>query len=263
MILGATGVDLSPIQLSEALRDLNVSHTVTGYAGFRMVTTHVYGTAKEQPAWPVIVDGVRSINRIPTVLGPQFMEKYPRLIYFVTDARAAIASTNLGHNLWEDYRNDLGLTFTKALKDFLWSSVESNKEWKLEVTEPSVLDYVRIASKPSFLNDVQTTIYKITPYALRKEVQSMCISYLAGGTGQHLLKHKLKSSFKLAGLLDLMSSPKAKELREAVGLLKKNTVDEVVASTGFQSFELLYVTRSYDKERKAQDKPVAKAKRNN
>lgn len=249
MILGATGFDIPPLYMSEALKRLNVSHTITGYQGFRLLRLDVYGSARQQPAWPVIVDGLRALHKIPTVLGSQFAQDYPRLIYFVTDARAALASTNIGQHLWEDHRKEQ--TLEQAIKAFLWDTSTNNEEWTFQPSEPSVLDYVKIASKPSFLNDIQTTIYKITPYALRKEVQLMCISYLAGHLGPQPLKHKLKSSFKLSGLLDLMSSPKARELREAVGLLRTKTVDEVVKISGFQSFELLYVTRSFDKEKKA------------
>ncbi len=64
MILGAFGViDASPIQVSEALRKLNMSHTFVG--GFGR-TTHatVDGLCAEQPVWPVIIDRVRNIPKV-------------------------------------------------------------------------------------------------------------------------------------------------------------------------------------------------------
>jgi hypothetical protein len=132
----------------------------------------------------------------------------------------------------------------------LQSTTSRSEPFEFKKIEPSIADYVNAATKPSFLNHIQTSIYKIQPYGLRKEVQAMCIAYLAGGTSLAVLKRKLRSNFKLEDLAKLMLAEKAKQLKDAVALLKGLPVDQVAKKTGFEQFELNYVANSYARNRK-------------
>lgn len=118
-------------------------------------------------------------------------------------------------------------------------------EWSLIRKEPSISDYVNNATKPSFLNFIQTELYKLTPYDLRKDVQAMVIRYLDGAIKLKPLKDKLQSSHKLTNLLGLIMDSQTLKLREAIAEYKKTGNLEVTAvQYGIETFEILYVVRS-------------------
>jgi hypothetical protein len=244
MILTAYGIpDYSTIQVSECLRDLRLSHTIEG--GLKHTVYTIDGLCKEQPVWPIVVDSVKAISRLRT--------KMSHTVLFVCDSRAALATSNLSAALWPEQRSP---NFSADLKLALTTARNRTEGWSLVNNEPTTLDYVNSATTPSFVNKCQDAIYKITPYALRKEVQQLLIAYLAGTASYTALNKRLKTSLKLQTLSDLMHTPKAKELRDAVALLSKSSVEEVAKKTGFQTFELLYISRS-----NAKTTSEAKAKR--
>lgn len=237
MILKGYGViDLSPIQVSEALRQLRVSHTIEGGYMRHMVYT-IDGLSKVQPAWPIVVDTLKAVPKVRT--------KKERMIYLICDSRAALANTNADKLLWPESRETHG-GLSSALRLALNSAHVANEEWALVRTDPSIDDFVNASSKPSFLNHVQTAVYKINPYDLRKEVQSLVILYLSGKVSPTKMRAKLKSSFKLEALLLLMTDPQAGKLRAACeeALRKKVTVEEIAKRTGVASFDLLYILNS-------------------
>jgi hypothetical protein len=243
MILAAYGIpDYSTIQMSECLRDLRLSHTIEGGFIRHMVCT-VDGLCKEQPVWPIVVDRVKAIPKLRT--------NKSHTVLFVCDSRAALATTNLDRILWPEQRST---NFGDDLKLALIKARRQTEDWTLVNNEPTTLDYVNSATTPSFVNKCQDAIYKITPYALRKEVQQLLIAYLAGTASYTALNKKLKTSLKLQTLSDLMHTPKAKELRDAVAMLSKTSVEEVAKKTGFQTFELLYLSRSDAKNKVLQKK---------
>ena len=232
MILAAYGIlDYSPIQVSEFLRRLRMSHTLEG--GLRHLTHTLDGLCKEQPLWPIVVDKVKAIHKLRM--------KTERTILLVCDSRAALSTTNVRTELWPEHR---GSDMVDALKAAMLATNKNSCEWELTNNEPSTLDYVNSATKPSFVNLLQTEIYKLTPYALRKEVQQVVIAYLAGTASYTSMHKKLKSSLKLQTLAGLMHLPKAKELREAVLMLGGASVEEVAKKTGYETFELLYLSKS-------------------
>lgn len=235
MILTAFGItDYSPHQVSQALIKLNVSHTVEGGYMRHMVHT-VDGLSKEQPAWPIVMDKVKAIPRVRTIKD--------RLIYLVCDSRAALAATNV------QLVSTMDLNLFHALKHALTLSVNVKDPWTLNYKEPSILEYVNAASKPSLLNNIQNVIYKITPYAFRKEVQNLVILYLAGAIPVAKLNAKLRSSLKFDALALLMKDPQVLIIREACELhLKKGlTVEDVAKQTGVATFEILYISASSTK----------------
>lgn len=227
-------IDLSPIELSELFTKLKISH---GYLGrIRNHTSYrvVDGLCAQQPAWPIILDDLSLIRR-------GCIEQVN--ILFVIASRAELSHCNLSTRLWPENRE---LDPLKTLKQSLLD-VDLSKSWSLKNTQPSIQQYVNAATKESFLNHVQTALYKITPYALRKETQEKCIAYLAGHLSMHQLKMKLNSSYKLDNLSQLMLSPKAKALRDAVIQLKHESVEQVAKTSGFEPFELRYISLSFQK----------------
>jgi hypothetical protein len=234
MILTALGiVDYTPLQLSGILRSLNLSHSYVCKQGVRYSEFEFDGYSKEQPAWPVIVDRV---HIIPKVSVPR-----ERLIYLVIDARSALATTNIDNSLWPEQRNEY---FIPSLIAKLKEVRKANTSWEFVSKDPSILDYVNVATKPSFLNDLQTEFYRISNYAQRKEIQIACIAYFGGFLSFSKLKTQLKSNLKFQELLRLMESPKARELQEAVAQLRFKSVDQVAKDTGFETFELSYILKS-------------------
>lgn len=235
MILHGYGViDLSPIQVSEALRQLRVSHTIEG-SFIRHMTYTIDGLCKEQPAWPVVIERLKMVPKIRTVK--------ERMIYLICDSRAALANTNASQVLWPAQHAD---DFMGALRAALNTAHIRNQEWQLVRSDPSIDDFVNAASKPSFLNHVQTAVYKINPYDLRKEVQTLIILYLSGKLPVTKMRAKLRSSFKLETLLQLMNDAQADKLRQACEVVRKQqlNVDDVAKSTGVASFDLLYILNS-------------------
>ncbi len=238
MILGAFGVvDYPPLQVSEALHELNMSHSIAGSTRNQRITYD--GLSIQQPVWPVIVDSIESMMKVRT--------KRERLVYFVCDSRAALATTNIYRNLWPENRvGDL----RAELKNALITSRGLNN-WVLTRDDTTITDYVNIATKPSILNDIQSAFYKINPYQLRKEIQLLCIGYLSGHASFTEMKRSLTSNFKLERIYKLMVDDRAKALRQATMMLSNMKVEEAAKLTGFDTFELLYISKSSAKYREA------------
>lgn len=234
MILTALGVvDYAPMQLSEILRSLKLSHSYVCKTGVRYSEFEFDGISKTQPVWPVIVDRVHIIPKVKVERSP--------LVYLVTDARAALSTTNIDRSLWPENRVQ---EFSLVLKEKLIAAHKENLSWEFVSKDPSILDYVNVATKPSFLNDLQTEFYRISNYAQRKEIQVACIAYFGGFLSFSKLRTQLKANLKFQELLRLMESPKAKELQAAVAQLRFKTVDQVAKDTGFETFELSYILKS-------------------
>lgn len=233
MIKAAFGlVDCSPIEVSEILKRFQLSHSVVG--GFiRTMAVTIDGLCVSQPAWPVVIDKLKTIPKIKTKRSP--------LIYFVCDARASLGQSNASQMLWPERRTK---SLEDSIKDALTQAIDEDAHWSLTINEPSLSDYVLIASKPAFLNLIQGSIYRITPYTKRKEVQKVCIQYLAGMVPMLRVKTLLKSSLKLSDLLSMMDSDKALNLREAIKATKSKPVEQVCKEFGVEQFEVMYVIKS-------------------
>jgi hypothetical protein len=235
MIVQAFGVvDDSPLGISLVLRKLNMSHTVVGSSQMRHYQYDIDGLSMEQPVWPVIVDKVRNIQRV--------QQDRERLVYFVSDGRAALDFTNLNRELWPENR---AVDLVESVRSSLLATCSIVQPWTLAVNEPHISDYVRAAVKPSFLNKIQSLFHKITPYAKSKETRNLCVAYLAGGIGIQVLRRYLKASLKLAPILEQMDSPAALNLRNAVLALKTKPLETVAEEFGVEHFEMLYVVKSY------------------
>ena len=162
MIIAAFGVvDHSPIEVSEGLKRLRMSHTIA--MGIRYLEMDVDGLCAEQPLWPIVVD-YRNLNKVQA-------ERTPSVL-FVVGSRSALAETNIRRDLW---RNDVGEP--RGIEHDLRKALESidplsMTPWACTRNTMSLSDFVSVASKPSFLSHIQTALYRINPYPLRKEVQA-------------------------------------------------------------------------------------------
>lgn len=230
-IVQAFGVPSSPLEVSKIMTYLGVGHTlVTGTLRLKSKSKHL---SRVQPAWPIILPSVRALERYTCKMDNQ--------VLFICDALAFLSTCNL------QIIKPQGMA--ENIKDALeYARLNPLEGWKLKIKEPSISDYVNNATKPSFLNDLQTQLYKITPYDLRKTTQNLIIGYLAGAEPKAKLIAKLKTSHKLDKIYELIKSPKTQALKDAVALFAKNQNIELTAlETGFETFEILYLTNSSKK----------------
>lgn len=225
------GVLASPLQLSAELSALNVSHVIIDTS--LKATPRLKNMGYKQPALPVIVPSLTVFKR------QRFAEE--RQIMFVCGSLAELQFTNI--RIIKDWRAHLRDGLEYAVANPLPA------DWRLEVREPTMEDFVHKATKPSFLNHVQAEIYKLTPYDLRKSVQALVISYLAGLESSTKLKQKLRSSYKLDRLSELMKDPKCQVLRDAVADYRRIGDEEQVAKAhGVETFEIMYLFKSSSKK---------------
>jgi hypothetical protein len=241
MILSAFGlVDASPIQISETLRGLNLSHTFVGGYGRTMHTT-LDGLCTEQPVWPVVIDRVRNVHKVAV--------PYERLVYLVCDARAPLSNCNVSQALWPEHRTtDMSSSLINAL--IKSNELTTGQNWNLLVNEPTMDDYVSSASQPTFMNFLHGAVCKITPYALRKSVNQKSIAYLASSVSLTALRKEFRTSLKLVDVLALMESAAATNLRAAVQSARSIGVEKAAAEFGCETFEILYILRSFDQQSK-------------
>lgn len=226
-VIQAYGVMASPLQLSAAFVSHGVSHVIIDSSLQARPT--VLDVARRQPAWPVVIPSVQTLRR--HWLG------FEAQILYVCGSMDELKTTNL--RIVKDWKQDLRRSLAHATLNPL------DSDWKLETLEPTMADFVSVATKPSFLNHVQAEIYKLTPYDLRKTVQAMVIAYLSGTEPFTKLKLKLASSYKLDGLKALMAQDQCQTLRDAVAEYRKTGQEEDVAKAfGVEPFEIMYLFKS-------------------
>lgn len=243
--LGVIGVvGHSPVEVSMALKQIGVSHRIVGDTA-TFIDQHV---AQEQPA---IVYLLQSVNQVERVIRFQ----HAPYIVFVCAAEDELKMTNA----WALTRvANLPMMLKSILRDRHPKKVTESFQFKR--VHKALDDYVHEATKPTFLYFIQTAIYKLTPYALVKESRELIISALYGAISMKKLHDFLNSSLKLEELKMLLKDDRAKQVRELVLEVRKQlgnspasakkedeVVGRVVASTGLEPFDILYVMRSYQK----------------
>jgi len=231
-IIHAYGVLASPLQISAALTNLGVSHVVVDDS--LQARLSLKDVAAKQPAWPVVLPSINAVRR--------YRLPYSRQILYVCGSGAELKETNL--RVIKDWREHLEQSLRYAVAS------PFSPDWVLSVDEQPIEDYVKQATKESFLNLVQAAIYELTPYDLRKSVQLMIVSYLDGATGWRPLQQKLSSSYKLDKLKRLMNDPQCAVLKAAIVEYKKSALEEIVAKQfGVEPFDILYVVNSAAKSK--------------
>lgn len=198
-------------ELSNILRSLRVSHTVT-----TTKKTVKVNLGHPQPRHVHVTDELEGYRK--------------GAVNFIVSSLAQLQTTNY----FPLDANNL----TQAVK----AALLSKETLTPEVAHLSAMDYVNMVAKPSLLNKIQTEIYRITPYALRKQTQQIVLDYLNSRLSKKGVKNKLSSNLKLEGVLELVLS--ADSLRDAVARLSSETVEQVAADTGHPTFELLYLSKT-------------------
>lgn len=195
-----------------------------------------YNLGHLQPAWVGIVPGLSYLSR--------YTSKHNRQILIICDSLSSLATCNLGILDTQDLSNIAG-----CLRSALMAATkEPLNGWHLVRKQPTTQDYVDGATKPSYLNFIQTSLYRISNYPLRKEVQALVIKYLNSDIQLKVLMNKLQSSYKLAELQDLLKNDKAVNLRNAVAAYKASQRLELTAKEfKTETFEILYVVNSASK----------------
>lgn len=227
-LIHAYGVLASPLQIHQELMRLNVSHSLIDDS--LRAKAKLVNMSKMQPAWPVVLPSIAAFKR--------YKVEYERQIAFVCASKDELAQTNL--RVIRDWRKHTSAALQYATVHMF------DPGWKLHVAEEGVESFVEKVTTKSFLNDVLDAIYKITPYDLRKEVQAMVIAYLAAKIGLKPLRTKLRSSYKLERLLQLMTSGECHLLRQAVARCVDvdGDADKTAKTYGVAAFDIRYVIKS-------------------
>lgn len=220
-------------EVCQALDYLNFSYEIYGkkFNEYKRVSN-------EKSLINIIV--VDSVNRASKVRADDAM-------MIVCDSQPALAKTNANKTLYPGEK--LRLALTKAVSFCIAKQKNNSKQITFTIKQTSLNDILKVATTYSFLNGIQTALYKITPYKLRKQTQTNVISYFYGDLNYTNLEAYLNSSSKLATISDLCKDPKARELRQACIAARKNPkfVEKIAKSNGFASFELMYVIKSHEK----------------
>src|SRR6202022_2301808 len=229
MIIHAFGVLASPLQVSALLTNLRISHSIIA-SDLQATETQIHNS-KKQPAWPIIVPSIAALAR--------YKCEYDNQIILLCDSFAMLSSCNV--HIIKPENMDYGMR--SALKYATDNTAIDG--WKLKRKETSINEYVTSATKPSLLNDVQSLLYRVSNYSLRKEAQTLIIGYLAGTESKSKLMAKLSSSYKLDDLKALMKDPLCDNLKDAVDAYKKTKNVEIAASAhNISTFEIMYIFQS-------------------
>ena len=167
-------------------------------------------------------------------------------LMIICDSHPALRKANASKLLYPGIK--LKQALYKAISEC--STRKANKKFiKLKVEPLKLKEVLKVATTYSFLNGIQTALYKITPYSLRKSSQTAIISYFYGDLPYNKLMQHLESSEKLKTLLNLCKDKQAKALREACieAVQNPTKLEKIAKASGFASFEILYIIKSHRK----------------
>lgn len=225
---------IAPLFVSRALSLLTISHLTCGYdsSAFRYRTIRTKAPCTEPPALPVLCVGLDSVNK--------FKSKYHRHVLFVCDGADRLKHTNLQPLLGKD--SEPLIERVKAALLAPW-----HPDLEIRIDAPGLLDYVDKASKPSLLRDIQTTVYKINPYGLRKEIQHLILKFLAGRISKKEMFMHLERTSRSEELKRLLVTPSAQILVKALKKAQNTPTQQVADEYGIDVFDLNFVRASLDK----------------
>lgn len=223
----------TPAQITDGLTELRISHTVVGWSKklHRLRHQTIDGLTERQPAWPIVTHSVTDIPRIRT--------KKSRQILFVCDSVPALTHANL-----------TPLPVLPTLDRCLKAALQvMDDDWTFKGTEPDIQDFVAMASKPSFLNQVQTAIYRINPYSDRKIIQLKVIMFLGGQLSVKSLRDTLRSNYRYEPIREILNLPQAVGLKNAIDRVRRGEDGEMVAEElGIEAFDISYILSSLAKQ---------------
>lgn len=205
----------SLFELADTLDKLNVSYSVK-HGGKETVVNNGHS----QPKWVHLSSDLTSIKK--------------NSVNFISSSYAELSLTNYpmfsSPNLYEHMKSML---------------VNPARLEEVIVRKMGVMDYVNSIAKPSLLNKIQTVIYKIQPYSLRKETQALVLDYFCSRISERKMLHTLRRSFKTAGLIPLIEQ--GSKMRDAVAQVASIPVELISEQTGIPTFELLYLSKQRKK----------------
>lgn len=225
--------DASPHEVSAILDELEWPHTIIGGKPVRPFEIKTGVLNADMTIY--VISGIRNIHRIT----PPTRDA----IYFVCCSQTTLEESNLSLALSPLGRGSLDMKSAIKLAPVMtWE----DQNWKLEIKQPALIDFVRMAVKPMFVNQLQKLVQSITPYAKSKEARSLCVSYLCGETSREEMLTHLTGSLKFSAIAELMRTEKAAQLRAAICEYKSNTkpIERICEQYGFETFEILYPVNS-------------------
>lgn len=226
---------IAPMFISRALSILTITHLSCGYdsSAFKNRTRRIKAACEDPPALPVICVGLSSIDK--------FKSKYERHVLFVCDSAEKLRHTNLS-----TLPGKLNAPLSERVKEALLAPWHDDLEIRLD--EPSLLDYVDLASKPSILRDMQTVFYKINPYGLRKEVQAAVYNYLAGKIARKAAQQIIDKCSRSSEIKALLNADTTQILCKALRDAKKLPAQQVADTYGIDVFDINFVKASSGKD---------------
>lgn len=238
MVKEAWAVYMTLFDLSIALRELNISHNVIEFNedSTNGKSKHRYKNINlgfPQPAMPFLLSTIADIPKLYKI-------EYP-CIAFIAASQHEISISNV--RLLERTEN-----LIYDVKYALIESLKGTKDFILEYNEPSLMDYVKVASKPSILNQIQNAWYKVNPYSDRKIVQNTVIQYLSGIITLTRAKSVLSKTLKMQSIADMLATQEATNLKLATMEAKhKGGIAEIAESYNLDPFDINYLLASRNK----------------
>ncbi len=129
-----------------------------------------------------------------------------------------------------------------GLKEDVAAALKQGRATRPQVRVLTHEDYVNWLAKPSVLNLIQTEMYRIQPYSLRKRTQQLILDFFNSRISPRALTRELQSNLKQEGLIPLINQ--AMYIRDAIARLDKEELGHVSETAGVPTFELLYLTRA-------------------
>lgn len=226
----------SPLQLSQALRSLQVSHSTYAFVQSDQESRYRHRISDfgyEQPAWPIILTSVLDMGKLDKI------NRSP-LIVFVCDSYATLSHTNI------TMMPNTGC-IVDDVKQCLLNSKPGPFDFQFKI--PKITDFVAIAAKPSFINKLQTATYKINPYALRVDLQKKFVLHIAGRISRKRVRDAAKQSLRSESIImPLLEDPDCQKLIEVVKAVKNGAdVYDVANRYNIESFDVNYILNSESK----------------
>lgn len=200
----------SVFDISDGLRRLKVSHSVVNRGRIK----HVDLGFKQ---------------KLPVRVGNDVNSWDPKSVNFIVSSMAEISLTNFPRLGTGDVQEDLS------------TALNSGPSVIPCVKTMGMHDYVNWLAKPSILNKIQTEVYKIQPYSLRKQTQALVLDFFNSRISVKRMLASLQDNMKHDGLASCI--PDAVYLRDAVARLQTEDLTKVSLETGVPTFELLYLSK--------------------
>lgn len=209
----------SPARLTDALRQLNVQHSV-----------EVTRTGPRRRASGCVKEGGQDKVHITRRLD----DVRPGICNFIVCCHAEAVRIRAPK-----------LPEKCSLLDAVRYALECEVEGGYQVDpETTPLQYVAAVSAPSLISEIQTHLLRVNPYALRKSAEALVIATLSGGVSTVEAKRRFRNNLRTASIADLLD--KAAPLRKAVISSRSMGVEAAAELHQVPTFEINYVRKKCD-----------------